>query len=385
MNSEKGNASHRIIVAAGGSGGHIFPAIALADELGRSGKCPVCFVASKRNLDRNILGETDHDRFYLSVNPMPRSRNPLKALVFLFKLASDMVYSLYILAKVRPDSVVGFGGYSCGAVLLCAKMFGIPVLIHEQNFFPGRANILLSRIADTVAVSFDPTGIYLRCPPEKIVFTGNPLRSSIVPGDRQAAGERLGIDPGKPTLLVMGGSQGSSFLNRTASAAVAEIYRRKAGEFQVIHLTGKQDESRVRDFYSAEGVKAAVFSFLGNINDAYISCDIALSRSGAAAVFELAHHGKPMILVPYPDPKNNQRSNAAYFADRGGAIYREENSLTAEALADEVSAVLFNGRRMNAMSEAALALSVPDAAERLAKAVLELAGHSARKKKKITR
>ncbi|MEA3489131.1 MAG: undecaprenyldiphospho-muramoylpentapeptide beta-N-acetylglucosaminyltransferase [Candidatus Omnitrophota bacterium] len=364
----------RVILAAGGSGGHIFPSVALASELEKAGDGEIYFVSSKRRLDRNLLKNSGKTCFFLSVNPMPLRFDPVRAALFVWKLFMDTAAALYIIARLRPDTVVGFGGYSSGAIVASAKVFGIPVLIHEQNLLPGRANRFLGRIADRIAVSFRESMQYFPRAAEKLIYSGNPLRPGILRGDRERSARTLGLDPEKRTVLVMGGSQGSSFLNGTASGAALFVREKKGDAFQFIHLTGNKDFKNIKEFYEKNGIPGRVFSFLENIDDAYALADLAVSRAGAAAVFELAFYGKPMILVPYPNPANNQRSNAVYFSRAGAAVYREENDLTAEGLAGEILDVLTDSERRERMSEIAKKLSVPDAGARLAKEVIKLAG-----------
>jgi UDP-N-acetylglucosamine--N-acetylmuramyl-(pentapeptide) pyrophosphoryl-undecaprenol N-acetylglucosamine transferase len=363
----------RVILAAGGSGGHIFPSVALASELEKRGAEDIFFVSSKRKLDRNILGGCGHTCFFLSVNPMPLRFDPVRAVIFLGKFFTDIMMSLLLVAKLRPDCVVGFGGYSSGAVCAAGKILGVPVLIHEQNLMPGRANSLLGRIADRVAVSFRDTADHLSCAAGKVAYTGNPLRPEILSGDRERAASRLGLAPDKLTVLVMGGSQGSSFLNRVASQAALCIKGKKGKDVQFIHLTGNNDYEEIRSFYEANGIAGRVFSFLENIDEAYAASDLAVSRSGAAAVFELAFYSKPMILVPYPNPANNQRSNAVYFSQAGAAVYREEKDLDANTLAGEVLGILTDDKIRDGFSRAARALSVPEAGRKLAEEVIALA------------
>ncbi|MDP8298994.1 MAG: undecaprenyldiphospho-muramoylpentapeptide beta-N-acetylglucosaminyltransferase [Candidatus Tantalella remota] len=362
----------RIILAAGGSGGHIFPAIALASELEKKNAGEICFISSKRRLDRDILKETGYRCFFLSINPMPLKFAPVRVITFFLKLAMDTVASFCIIVSLRPDAVVGFGGYSSGAIARAAKIFGIPLLIHEQNLVPGRANRILCRAADKIAVSFKGSEEQFSCDKEKVIFSGNPLRTGSLSRDREASARALGVSPEKFTILVMGGSQGASFLNRTVSEAARRIARDKDLRVQFIHLTGKKDLQSVSAFYSENGIPGRVFSFLEKIEDAYAASDMAISRAGAAAVFELAYYAKPMILVPYPNPKNNQRSNAEYFADKGAAICREEKDLTPESLYDDILNMMEREDERERLSKAAGALSVPDAAEVLAGEVMKL-------------
>ncbi|MFH1847381.1 MAG: undecaprenyldiphospho-muramoylpentapeptide beta-N-acetylglucosaminyltransferase [Candidatus Omnitrophota bacterium] len=361
----------KIILAAGGSGGHIFPSVALASELEQIGVKKIHFVSSRRRLDKSILRDSKHDCFFLSINPMPRKFNVFRFAVFIAKLVSDLLMSIYLIVRLRPDVVVGFGGYSSGAISMTAKIFCVPVIIHEQNYFPGRANKILSRIVDKIAVSFKDSAQYFSHIPERIVYSGNPLRLDMMKKDRAQAAKRLGCFSDKKTVLIMGGSQGSSFLNETASKAAFWIVQKDA-DIQFIHLTGKKDYESIRDFYRTNNIKGKVFSFLDRIDDAYALCDLAVTRAGAAAVFELAYYSKAMIMVPYPNPKNNQRTNALYFHNRGAAVYREEKDLTFSGLAKDMWDMLTDDARRDNISRAAFGLSAPMAGKRLARAVIDL-------------
>ena len=362
----------RVILAAGGSGGHIFPSLALARELEKKGCSEVRFVSSKRKLDQNLLSGVKERCFFLSVNPMPLKFHPWKILVFLCKLVYDIFSAAYILLKCRPNVVVGFGGYSSGAITALAGIFRIPVIIHEQNLVPGRANKILAGMARKIAVSFRGTGKYFPGAEDKVVFTGNPLRMDMLTNDRSTSAERLGVAPEKKTVLIMGGSQGSTFLNSMASKGASYINEKTRGAVQFIHLTGVRDYNTVRQFYSENNIPGQVFSFIDRIDDAYAASDVAISRSGAAAVFELAYYAKPMILVPYPNPKNNQRSNAVYFSKNGAAVYKEEKDLSLDELANEVLKILNDDGYRRDLSVSARELSCPDAGKSLAEEVMKL-------------
>ncbi|MFH1395378.1 MAG: undecaprenyldiphospho-muramoylpentapeptide beta-N-acetylglucosaminyltransferase [Candidatus Omnitrophota bacterium] len=363
----------KVILAAGGSGGHIFPSIALADELKKKGNTDIFFVSSKRRLDKNIFKNSRYPCFFLSVNPMPLTFNVFKFAVFALKFFADILCSLYIILTVKPDAVVGFGGYSSGTTCVAAKVFGVPILLHEQNFAPGRANKILCRIADKVALSFDGTDKYFANVKSKTVYSGNPLRIDTLLKDRDAAAKRLGLFPGIKTVLIMGGSQGCSFLNETVSRAAVIMNKKMPQKLQFIHLTGAKDYLRIKQFYEENVIPGKVFSFLESISDAYAASDLAVTRSGAAAVFELAYYSRAMILVPYPNPKNNQRSNARYFSDKKAAVYKEEGTFSSENLAEEIVEILFNKNKLFELSQSAGSLACPDAGKKLAEEVFNLA------------
>lgn len=363
----------KIILAAGGSGGHIFPSVALCDKLEKKDKNEIYFISSKRKLDKNILKDSRYQCFYLSVNPMPRGFYPLKIVRFLYNFLRDIGHSIVLVKRLNPDIVIGFGGYSSGAIVSVARLFNIPVLIHEQNYEPGRANKILSRFADCIATSFEGSEKFFSGVKGEIFFAGNPLRPEMLEGSRHEALKKLDISGDIPTILIMGGSQGSSFLNRTATKAALLVSQKVNGRVQFVHLTGTKDIDEVRNFYKLNAIEARVYAFLDRIDYAYAATDIAVSRSGAAAVFELAYYGKAMILVPYPNPKNNQRTNAEYFKKKGAAVYKKENDLTAEALSKELLDIMNDDLRRKKLQDGALSLSRSNAAEILADKVMEIA------------
>ena len=363
----------KIILAAGGSGGHIFPSVALCDKLEKKGKNEIYLISSKRKLDKKILKDSRYQCFHLSVNPMPRGFYPLKILRFLYNFFRDIGQSILLVKRFNPDIVIGFGGYSSGAIVSVARLFNIPVLLHEQNYAPGRANKILSRFADCIATSFEGSEKFFPGVKGEVFFCGNPLRPEMLEGSKAEAVKKLDILENVPTILIMGGSQGSSFLNRTATKAALLVSQKVNRRVQFVHLTGIKDIDEVRDFYKENAIEARVYSFLDRIDYAYAVSDIVVSRSGAAAIFELAYYGKAMILVPYPNPKNNQRTNAEYFEKKGAAVYKKENNLTAEDLSKELLNILKDDFKKQKLQEAALSLSRPNAAEILADKVMEIA------------
>jgi len=358
----------KILIASGGSGGHIFPAISLARELKKE-ESDIVFVASRRRLDRAILENAPYKKIFLSINPMPYKFS-VATFAFWIKLFCDAVHSIFILARYRPDVVIGFGGYTAGTIVLLASIFGIKTVIHEQNARPGRTNKFLDRMVDKVAISFPETGKYFTN--KKVVFTGNPLREESLRENRPEALERLGLDRGKMTILVMGGSQGAVSLNRLVSDSMALLPEERKKTVQLVHIAGKNYQSGIKKSYDENSVTGRVFEFMKNINDAYSVCDLAISRAGAAAVFELAAFRKPMILIPYPDKRNNQRSNAEFFEKSGAAIFRDEKNLSAEKLKDIIRDLIENPEKRKMLSENATKLSVIDGAKRLQEVVLQL-------------
>ncbi len=362
----------RVILAAGGSGGHIFPSLALEAEIQKKGDHDVFFVSSMRRLDRTLLDKNEKEAFFLSVNPMPRKFNPVKIFTFICNLIKDVFRSFAILLKVKPHVVVGFGGYSSGAICMSARILNVPVLIHEQNLYPGRANKILKFFVNKIAVSFKDSFSFFKHYRHKLIYSGNPIRLGSLNNEPRASAVRLDLDSDKLTVLIMGGSQGSSFLNKSLSKVAKLIKEQKGETIQFIHLTGKKDFKDIECFYKNNMISGRVFPFLDRIDDAYALCDIAVTRAGASAIFELAYYGKPMILIPYPNPKNNQRFNAVYFSEQGAAINEREKGLEAETLFREIMEILEGKEKYCEMAENAARLGFPDAGKVLAEEVLAL-------------
>lgn len=359
----------KILIAAGGSGGHIFPAIALKRALARRESCEMKFVGSDKAIDRRIF-EKEGVRFsLLSANKLPYKISP-SVILFFLRLILDSVKALWITAAFRPTSCVGFGGYVSFPVLLSAKLLRVPTVVHEQNVVPGRANKLLFKLADKVAVSFADTiaNVPLSAR-KKFLVTGNPIRTEDFKSDRGPALKSFGLDGVKLTVLVVGGSQGAHVLNEKFIRSVPHMEERVKAGLQIIHLTGVKDyEWAVAEYgrISPSSFTARVYSFIDRIEDAYGAADLIVTRAGASALFEGAYFGKAMMIVPYPYASSHQLENARAFSSRGGAIVVEEKDLS-EALFKDTIERFFNDRSgLKALGEAARALSAPCASENLA-------------------
>lgn len=373
-NNLKADKIHRpkIMVAAGGSGGHIFPAIAFARKLNEKRKdIDILFLGGGKALDRKIF-EAEHFKYYLlSSNKLPY-KVTLNIFIFFVKLFADLIKSLIILVKYKPDVVVGFGGYVSWPAVFGAYFLGTKRMVHEQNVVPGRANKMLFNIADTICLTFDKTKRSLNRNMDKIVITGNPIRSSIRESDKAYALKKIGLDTGKFTILIMGGSQGSHSMNEIIIRSLQLLDICIKEKLQVIHLTGSKDYGWAADEYGSSGINSRVFSFIDNIEDAYSASDIIITRAGSSAVFEAALFGKPMILIPYPFAGAHQTENASVFAAAGAAIVLSENGLSGDVFIRELTALMADNDLLKKMSVAAHGLSVPDAAGRLADEALKL-------------
>jgi len=363
----------RVLIAAGGSGGHIFPAIALARTLKEEDKdISIKFVGGNRALDRRIFEKEGFDFTLISANKLFYGISWSSA-VFAVKLALDLVRSFFIMISYRPDVVVGFGGYVSFPVILSGRVCGRSVIVHEQNVAPGRANKVLFKLADKVAVSFDETRRFMGPHAIKAVFTGNPIRREIFEDDKDLGLSRFGLSRNKSTILVIGGSQGAHFLNEQFIAGMSKVDPAARSSIQVIHLTGVQDyEWADRAYKSLKGLEYRVYSFIDRIEEAYSASDLIVSRSGASALFEIAFFGRPMILVPYPFAMSHQAENAMAFSEKGAAIKIDENALSGDVFKDVITRLLKDKEQLKRLGDAAKRLSVPEASENLAREVLGL-------------
>jgi len=366
----------KVLIAAGGSGGHIFPAIAMARRLKeRDGKAVIMFVGSRKELDRRIFEKENFDHRLISANKMPY-RVSLKTAPFAVRLLADIVQSFFILISFRPDVVVGFGGYVSWPVTLTASVLGIRKVVHEQNVVPGRANKFLFNFADSIGLSFDKSAEALGGNHRKAVVTGNPIRDSIFRDDKTAGIQRFGLSHSKFTILVIGGSQGARFINETFVKAVSGLEPEKKSLIQVIHITGIKDYEEVFRAYESSGLENRTHSFIDRIEDAYSASDLVVTRSGASAIFEIAFFGRPMILIPYPYARAHQAENARVFEDGGAAVTIDEKKIDVDSFRRTLSELMADGSRLAGMSRSAKKLSVPDAADRLADVVMKAGDRS---------
>lgn len=360
----------KIIIAAGGSGGHIFPAVALAEEIAaRSKTSEILFVGSDKTLDKRIFEKEKFSYRLLSSNKLSFRVN-FKTPFFFIKLFFDTVTAFFIVMNFKPDVVVGFGGYCSWPVVLAAAIRKIPTVVHEQNVVPGRANGFLLKYVDRIAISFDETRKYLGKFAYKHIFTGNPIRTGRLHDDRVMARKRYGFDAGHFTILVVGGSQGAHFLNMTFISAAEGIGVDTLSCLQIIHITGIKDYDEAVRRYADRRINARVYSYVDDIADAYSASDMVVTRAGASALFEVAYYGRPMVLIPYPYAMSHQVENARVFAYKGAAITCEERSLTADTLRTILGDLIRDANRRHEMARCAKEISVKDASQKLAEFIL---------------
>ncbi len=351
----------RVILTTGGTGGHIFPALAVAEQLRLEG-AELLFVGSQYGAEARLAKQAGLDFRGLPVRGvLGRGLRSVGALWGLFR-AVFMARS--ILKSFRPDVVIGFGAYASFPSLAAARLAGVPIAVHEQNAMPGLTNRMLARLAQRVFLSLpDVTGAFDSA---KCVQTGNPVRESIV-----EAGKKAVEHPGTRRLLVMGGSQGAKAIN---SVVLASLERLTRAGIEIRHQTGSFDLERVLAGYRAHGIDASgVTPFIDNVAEAYQWADLVLCRAGATSVAELAVAGKPAVLIPFPyATHDHQTYNARVMVEQGAALLLAEKDLPQLDAGGMLINLLLEPETLRAMSALSRACARPDAAAKVARGVTAL-------------
>jgi UDP-N-acetylglucosamine--N-acetylmuramyl-(pentapeptide) pyrophosphoryl-undecaprenol N-acetylglucosamine transferase len=357
-----------VLIAGGGTGGHLYPGIAVAEELRRrDAATTVSFVGTTRGLESRVIPSLGLPLDVIRSAGL-KGKSAAAFLRGLALLPFSALDAWGVISRRRPDVVVGVGGYSSGPVLLLAAMRRIPTLVMEQNTAPGFTNRVLARWVRAAAVSYEET---LRYFPAVGVVTGNPVRQEFL--------ERGGGDEPRPAngtvrVLIVGGSQGARAVN-DAMLAAAPVLARHAARLAITHQTGERDLARVRAGYAAAKCEATVEPYFHDMHARMTAADVVISRAGASTLAELTILGKTMVLVPLPTAADDhQRKNAAALARAGAAEVVEERDLTGERIAGLVTALAGDPDRRRRMAAAAGALGRPDAAARVADRVVQLAG-----------
>lgn len=357
----------RLALAGGGTGGHLFPGLAVAEEVRRRHPdARLLLLCTDR--DEPYRGTKDEGTEVVTIPSIHHGSLPRRVAA----LAPAFVRAMRCIGRFRPDALVGLGGYGSVAPVLCAALRGIPCILLEQNVVPGRSNRFLSRFVDEIDTQWEESVPHF-ARGRRVRVTGNPVRGFIRRRDRAACAAELGIDPTLPTLLVMGGSQGASPLNTLAISALP-ILATSGVRVQFVHLAGSADAERLAATYEQYAVPAKVFPFLADMSLAYSVCDLALSRAGGTSIAELTALGIPAILVPYPHAMDNhQFHNASAVERRGAALLLEQATLSPHRLAHVVADLLGDGDKRLAMSRQSLSLGVPRAAALVADRIEALA------------
>ena len=352
----------RILLAGGGTAGHTSPLLATADALRRlAPDCEITCLGTPKGLENRVVPEAGYPLELVPPVPLPRT---ISGDLFRVpgRLRGAVKETTAILERVRPDVVVGYGGYVSMPAYLAARRAKLPIVVHEQNALPGLANKAGARVAARVAVSFPGTSL------PKAEYVGLPIRRMISMLDRDAlraeAREFFGLDPDRPTLVVTGGSQGARRLNESVSAAAEAL---DAAGVQVLHVVGPNGTATPRPTTAPYVVEP----FVDRMDYALAAADLMVCRAGASSVTEAAAVGVPAVFVPLPIGNGEQEHNARPVVDAGGALLVADAAFTPEWVASTVPALATDLPRLAAMSAAASGLIRRDADERLARIVLE--------------
>lgn len=362
-----GKVKPRILVSGGGTGGHIFPALSIADELRTRLDAEILFVGADNRMEMTRVPEAGYKIIGLPVAGFDRKK-PWRNIKVIGKLLASMGKAGKILKEFKPEVVVGVGGYASGPVLKAAQKSGIPTLIQEQNSFAGVTNKLLAKKASSICVAYDGMERYF--PADVIVKTGNPIRKRLLDGNisRKDALNSFGLSPEKKTLLVIGGSLGALTINESLEKGIKNL---AAEGIQVIWQTGKNFGNR--GIEAAKGLKGVVVTpFISDMASAYRGADLVISRAGAASISELQALGKACVLVPSPNvAEDHQTHNAMALVAKGAAILVKDSEAR-DTLVSTALTLLDNPGKLSEMSQKINEMAILNSASRIADEVEKL-------------
>ena len=362
--------SPRVIISGGGTGGHIYPAIAIANAIRDvAPSAEILFVGAEGKMEMEKVPKAGYRIIGLPIAGIQRKLS-IENLSFPLKLVKSLLKARSIIKEFKPDVAVGVGGYASGPLLLAAGMIGIPFLIQEQNSYAGITNKFLSKKAKKICVAYP--GMEAFFPAEKILMTGNPVRKDILdaPSQREAAFKHFGLDATKKTLLVIGGSQGAKTINESIDKGLSELI--KAG-YQVVWQTGKLFIEKAKETVMSLKAKGVYVSdFIYEMDLAYALADVVVSRAGALSVSEICLVAKPAIFVPFPFAAEDHQTKNALSLVHENAGLLVKDSEAKEKLVTETLALLQNPEKQYNLSKNILKLAKPDAAGEIAEQVLRL-------------
>jgi UDP-N-acetylglucosamine--N-acetylmuramyl-(pentapeptide) pyrophosphoryl-undecaprenol N-acetylglucosamine transferase len=359
----------RIIIGGGGTGGHIFPAIAIADAIKLiAPETEILFVGANHKLEMEKVPEAGYEIIGLPVAGLQR-RLTYKNVTFVFKLLSSMIKSARIINNFKPDLALGVGGYASGPILKAAARKNIPIVIQEQNSYAGLTNKLLSRKAEKVFVAYE--GMERFFPKVSIVFTGNPIRQDIneLLDKREDAQRFFDLDKTKKTVLIIGGSLGA----RTINMSILNEIEKLPENMQILWQTGKLYFNEILDNPNInKNENVQIMPFIKRMDLAYSAADIIVSRAGAGTISELALVGKPVILIPSPNvAEDHQTKNAIALVEKNAAIHIKDKEAP-EKLFNEMIRLAGDEKLMKTLSANIKELAIPDSARRIAEEILKL-------------
>lgn len=352
----------RVVLTGGGTGGHIYPALALAKEIrAQHPDATFLYIGSEKGLEKEIVGKAGYPFQSISISGFKRALS-FENVRTVYRFLKAVRVSKRRLTDFRPDVVIGTGGFVCGPVVYAASKMKIPTLIHEQNVIPGLTNKFLSRYADCVAVSFSGSKRYF--PEDKVAVTGNPRATEVAQADRMNGIRSLGLPERKPIVLIVGGSRGARPINEAFLQMLPRIKEETNAHF--VYVTGEAHHRTVmekaeRDLGQIKNV--SIHPFLYNMPEVLAATDLIVNRAGASFLAEITSLGIPSILIPSPYVTNNhQEKNARWLEEQGASLVLLERELSGERLLNEIQGILRDDNRRSRMRQAARRLGEPKAA-----------------------
>ena len=356
----------RIVIAGGGTGGHVIPALAIAQQLKKQFGAEVLFIGTARGIETRLVPQAGFRLELIQVGALKNVSLMTRAKT-MFDLPRAIAASSRMLSEFDPEVVIGVGGYASGPAMVAAIRRRLPTLAFEPNVVPGFANRMIARWVSAAAVHFEETCRYF----PNCRVTGVPVREAFFAIPPKSISSEVA---GTPTLLVFGGSQGARAINQAMIESLAGL-REKIPGIHIIHQTGQRDYDRVLAAYQQSGISGEVHKFIDDMPGTFGRADLLVCRSGASTVGEITAAGKPGIFVPFPAAADDhQNVNARALERAGAAVVVEESNLGAAYLVDTIAALIGDARRLQGMSEAARSLAHPKAVEEIAEMVVRLAG-----------
>ena len=366
----KGESIMKIVLSGGGTGGHIYPALAMAREIKKlNPEASFLYIGTEKGLEKDLVSREGLEFKTIEITGFKRSLS-FENVKTIWRFLKGVSNSKKILKEFKPDVVIGTGGYVCGPVVYAASKMNIPTIIHEQNSVPGLTNKFLSRYVDKVAISFEEASQYF--PKEKVVFTGNPRGTEVVSHIGSNAIQQLGVKKGIPTVLIFGGSRGAKAINE---AVLKNIEVLKDKPYQIIYITGEVHYQSVKEELDLVGTpdNVIVKPFIHNMPEILPSVDLVVSRAGATTLAELTALGVASILIPSPYVTNNhQEKNALALVKNGAASMIKESELNGLSLIKAMDEIMLDSTKVETMKKASKQMGIPDSANRLLKLINEL-------------
>ncbi len=355
----------RVIVSGGGTGGHIYPGVAIAKKIKEKNKnAEVLFIGSKNGLEKDLVPKEGFKIKFIEVEGLNKKIS-LKTFSSIKKVFKGYSQARKIIKDFKPDVVIGTGGYVCGPVVLAASRRNIPTIIHEQNAIPGMTNKILSKFCGKIAITFKESEKFF--PKDKVIYTGNPIRNQILKADKKLSREKLGFSKEKLLVLAVGGSRGAKNLNNAVLNIIPEI---KKNNMQLLFITGELGyndiikEASNRKYDLDSNVK--IIPYLYEMENALAACDIIVSRAGATILSEVTALAIPAVLIPSPYVANNhQELNADALVKEGAAIKLKEEDLKGSLLSEKLFSLGSNNSDLEKMRRASKRIGILDASDKI--------------------